>query len=82
MQKAVDSIHSYVISQLNDKERARLKAFKKHSDDELKDMMNRGVNPAIGGILTYLITPTSLGEVYKLRCACGKEEDITDYSCW
>ena len=34
---------------------------------------------AIGGAITYEFTPTSLSTIVKLRCACGKIEDITDY---
>lgn len=37
---------------------------------------------AIGGRLTYLFTPTSLGLITKVRCACGKTVDLTDYESW
>lgn len=37
---------------------------------------------AIGGALTYSFTPTSLGVVAKIRCACGAEVDATDYTLW
>jgi hypothetical protein len=37
---------------------------------------------AIGGRLSYLFTPTSIGVVVKVMCACGGECDITDYSQW
>lgn len=35
---------------------------------------------ASGGRLTYSFTPTSLGTVTKVGCACGGECDLTDYS--
>lgn len=34
---------------------------------------------AIGGRTTYCFTPTSLGTVVKVKCACGEEIDISDY---
>jgi hypothetical protein len=37
---------------------------------------------AIGGAVTYSFTPTSLGEVVKVKCACGKELDVSDYEGW
>ncbi len=37
---------------------------------------------ACGGRLTYSFTPTSLGTVIKVQCACGKEIDLTDYDGW
>ena len=38
---------------------------------------------AIGGRLTYSFTPTSLGTVTKVTCACGKGEiDLSHYEDW
>ena len=37
---------------------------------------------AIGGKLTYTFTPTNLGTVEKVVCACGKEIDVTEYKQW
>lgn len=37
---------------------------------------------AIGGVLTYSFTPTSIGTVHKVRCTCGAEMDVTDYEAW
>ena len=37
---------------------------------------------AIGGRNTYQFTPTGLGTVFKVLCACGKEIDLTDYNLW
>jgi len=37
---------------------------------------------AIGGALTYIFGPTSIGVVVKVKCACGKELDVTDYENW
>ena len=37
---------------------------------------------AIGGRLTYSFTPTSLGCIVKVKCACGSEIDLTEYEEW
>jgi len=37
---------------------------------------------AIGGRITYAFTPTSLGVVTIVKCACGEKLDLTDYDCW
>ena len=37
---------------------------------------------AIGGALTFSFTQTSIGCVTEVRCACGAEEDLTDYKMW
>jgi hypothetical protein len=34
---------------------------------------------ASGGRLTFSFTPTNLGTVTKVTCACGEELDLTDY---
>ena len=34
---------------------------------------------ACGGRLTYTFTPTGIGTVKKVKCACGEEIDLTDY---
>lgn len=36
----------------------------------------------IGGRWSFVFTPTSIGVAVEVRCACGAEEDITDYCCW
>ena len=37
---------------------------------------------AIGGRLTYSFTPTGLGLVTKVKCACGEFIDLTGYESW
>ena len=37
---------------------------------------------AIGGVLTYSFTPTGLGTVTIVKCACNKELDLTEYDLW
>lgn len=36
----------------------------------------------IGGRMTYSFTPTSIGTVIKVDCACGSKFDATDYGGW
>lgn len=36
----------------------------------------------IGGRWTYSFTPTQLGIVCKVTCACGESIDVSDYDSW
>jgi hypothetical protein len=58
----------------------KYKEFFKH-----ECMYTRKDNPvtgAIGGAISYKFTQTTVGTIVKAMCACGKEEDITDYRGW
>ena len=46
------------------------------------DDMGRLPQGASGGALTFKFTPTNLGMVIKVECACGSEGDLTDYDEW
>ncbi len=37
---------------------------------------------AIGGAATYQFTDTSLGQVQRVKCACGQSRDLTNYDEW
>ncbi len=37
---------------------------------------------AIGGRFSYSFTPTGLGEIAAVHCACGKKKTLTDFSEW
>lgn len=37
---------------------------------------------AIGGATTYKFTPTSVGVIQVVTCACGGELDLTEYDLW
>lgn len=37
---------------------------------------------AIGGRISYHFTPTSIGLGVRVSCACGSEENVTDYESW
>lgn len=51
-------------------------SFKKRSKDR------RQKTGAIGGETSYSFTPTSLGVIVTVLCACGKEKNVTDYDSW
>lgn len=56
------------------------KWIQKHNKKcKYSDSMKTG---AIGGRLTYMFTPTSLGVITKVKCACGEEIDLTDTDLW
>jgi len=37
---------------------------------------------AIGGAITYSFTPTGIGIIIKIKCACGSELDLTETDNW
>lgn len=41
-----------------------------------------GGSAAIGGCITFQFTPTGIGTVCSVRCACGVKIDCTDYDNW
>lgn len=41
-----------------------------------------GMSGAIGGRLSFIFTPTSLGVITSVKCACGKEKTLTDFNEW
>ena len=66
---------------LTEQETKDLKKWLKKHDEKckFKDQHKQG---AIGGRITYMFTPTSLGVITRVKCACGKEADLTDTSIW
>ena len=63
-----------MIFELCSEEIKKLNEWDKH---ECTVKNNQG---AIGGRLTFFFTPTSLGTIIKVKCGCGEEIDLTDYS--
>lgn len=41
-----------------------------------------GYTGAIGGGISVIFYPTSLGAAVTVRCDCGEEINITDYEAW
>ncbi len=66
---------------LDQTELAKLNAWLKEHDRTCRLAQYAG---AIGGRLTYSITPTSLLPVVKVHCACHPEAivDLTDYDAF
>ena len=73
------SIESY----LNEQTTKKLWAWLKQHDCKLPKNPNGSFRVgAIDGRFTYSFTPTSLGVVIKVKCACGQEIDVTPYEDW
>jgi hypothetical protein len=61
--------------ELNDRQAQQL--------DEWMKQLPEAYTGAIGGRIEYLITPTGLGLIIKVRDAVTKSElDLTDYNDW
>lgn len=74
------SFNEWLLQEINDVEKASLEKFKKHvAKHYKKDSWYGG---AIGGVVTYMVTPASIGTVIELECVCGFKMDITDYDSW
>jgi len=65
------------ISQIADADPRKYKEFFEHQCGHTRK--ENPVRSAIGGSITYEFTPTSIGTIIHLACACGKREDVTDY---
>jgi len=65
-----------------DLDKKELKKFHKWDAEHEKtcEILNSSTNAAIGGRITYCFTPTSLGTVIKVTCACGESHDCTEYN--
>ncbi len=71
--------------ELDERQEERLAEFRdKHPCAILDHSRMPGVNMtgAIGGQYTYLFTPTSIGVVVRVKCACGAEIDLSNYEDW
>lgn len=66
---------------LNKKEKTDLETWLKKHDKTCKYKKFESTG-AIGGRITYKFTPTSLGAIIVVECACGKQIDITDTNSW
>jgi len=59
---------------LNEIEKDRLDCFvRKHKKH---NVTSNGTN------FTFEISPNTIGTVIMIRCSCGEEKNLTDYSCW
>lgn len=70
--------------ELNEVEQKAAKQFEKShclNCPKYNEVMQANIF-TIGGEIQYIFTPTGIGTVIIIRCVCGFEENITDYSCW
>ena len=58
------------------------KKFKSWRDAHDRACRIRDEHTAIGGRFTFAFTQTSIGDVIKVKCACGAEIEVTDYDRW
>lgn len=65
--------------ELNEKE---LEKFNKWNEKHKKNCPLYGKDGAIGGRLNFCFTPTGLGYLINVKCKCGKEINLTDFSDW
>ena len=66
-----------------DSEYTASREFKKEHRDCCKKIFRKEYFSATGGAFTYIITPTGLGNIIKIKCnSCGKIKDITDEDSW
>lgn len=68
-----------MIFELSSYENKKLAKWYSEHKCQFVDPTNCG---AIGGRLTYVFTPTSLGVISSVRCACGEEETLTNFDEW
>lgn len=60
-------------------EQDKIDEFYKEHKNCCSKYLNKPFFSTTGGQYTFIITPTGLGNISKIRCnACGIEEDITD----
>lgn len=57
--------------------------FRKEHKDCCKKILGKEHFSTTGGAFTYIITPTGLGNIIKIKCnSCNEIKDITDAESW
>lgn len=68
---------------LNEQECKECKQFYKEHKNCCKNILGKDVFSTTGGELSFIITPTGLGNIIEVKCnSCGKTENITDVTNW
>ncbi len=67
-----------MIFELDQIQEARARAFAKEHECPLKE----GGVGAIGGRISFRFTPTGLGVIENVECACGKTLCLTEIDTW
>lgn len=65
-----------------DIDQEKYQKFLAHNCTERKRERNPKTSTAIGGRISYIYTPNSIGTEISVRCKCGLEEDITNINSW
>lgn len=67
------------VIKLDEKETEAYKKFYQEHKNCPQLLLGRPMFSATGGLLTFEITPTGLGNIVVIKCnACGKKENITN----
>lgn len=73
---------SSVFSTYKEQDQEASEWIAKHDLTHIPSGSTRRPTGAIGGAYTWEFTPTSLGTVVNVRCACGEKLDVSDYDNW
>lgn len=65
--------------ELDEVEHIKYREWRREHDKTCKNKYGVG---AIGGRTTFCFTPTGLGNIVVVKCACGEEINLTDVSDW
>lgn len=63
---------------LNEVEERTFQEWKEKHDVMCPYVIGKKSIGSIGGRLTYRFTPTGLGTLVSVKCACGRHKDLTD----
>jgi hypothetical protein len=78
MRKMEDAGARRMTFSLSKKEQAKADRWMKQH----RKIHGYGKDGASGGRWSFEFTPTGLGTVVIVKCACGKQKDLTDFSNW
>lgn len=67
-----------MLFELNKEDVEEYKKWKKQHDKTCQSLYVG----AIGGRLNFSFTPTGLGDIIRIKCACGEELDLTHSERW
>ena len=71
------------VFELTTEQMVQAKEFEKNHECSVpRDSFGHKMFGAIGGGLTYSFTPTSLGVLESVHCACGAKCDLTNTDDW
>ena len=71
----IDDKQAKLIEEFMSTHKCKLRTSEHGGDDEI-------YVGAIGGATTYSFTPTSMGMIVEVSCACGAKKNVTDFDEW